>query len=154
MSYPEKSLKPVDFGEFTFDCTQGCLTRNGRDVRLRPRALRALQLLVANADRIVTREELRDSLWTGRVVEWEMGLHSLIRELRAVLADDARNPRFIQTVPRRGYRFIAATTPGTASRAVSGGDRKAWGAHASWFVAGLLALPGSVLVACVYLGFT
>jgi len=77
-------------------------------VRLHEQSLRVLGLLLERAGDIVTREELRQSLWPdGTYVEFEGSLNAILKRLRFALGDDADNPVFIETVPRRGYRFIA-----------------------------------------------
>lgn len=79
--------------------------RGGVRHRLRPQAASALELLVENRGSIVTHEEIRKKLWDGRYVEWEAGIHQVIRQIRRALGDDARNPRWLETVPRVGYRL-------------------------------------------------
>lgn len=111
-------LSVVRFGVFELCLATGELKKNGRKVALRPQAVRALAALAARSGQLVSREELRDLLWsTGTYVDFEHGLNLCIQEVRAALHDDANSPRFIETLPRRGYRFIgpvetvAHTTP-------------------------------------------
>jgi len=81
-------------------------------IRLQEQPFRILQLLLARPGGVVTRDELRDMLWPdGTFVDFEHSLNAAIKRLRAVLGDDARAPRFIETLPRRGYRWIASTIP-------------------------------------------
>ncbi len=73
--------------------------------------MRLLELLVERAGALVTREEMRELLWPDQVVEFDQGLNFAVRKIRAALGDDADAPRFLATVPGRGYRFIAAVEP-------------------------------------------
>jgi DNA-binding winged helix-turn-helix (wHTH) protein/tetratricopeptide (TPR) repeat protein len=85
--------------------------RNGEVVKLAPQPFRILALLIDRAGTLVTRAALRDAVWgTETVVDFEHGLNTSIRQIRHALGDDAEVPRFIETVPRLGYRFIAPVT--------------------------------------------
>jgi DNA-binding winged helix-turn-helix (wHTH) protein/TolB-like protein len=96
------------FGIFEFDDRAAVLTRSDRPVALEPQPARALALLLSRAGEVVTREELRAHLWGGDThVDFDRGLAYCIGQLRAALGDAADNPRFIQTLPRRGFSFIA-----------------------------------------------
>ena len=101
-------LESCTFGLFELDMATGELRRSGRPVHLAPQPTRVLLALVERAGRIVTRDELKQSVWGGDTfVDFEQGLNFCIKEIRAALGDDAESPRFIETVPRRGYRVIA-----------------------------------------------
>jgi TolB-like protein/DNA-binding winged helix-turn-helix (wHTH) protein len=96
------------FGVFELDLRQGQLFRAGAPARLSPQPLKLLVLLASRPGEIVTRTEIREQLWdSDTFVDFEQGVNHCIREIRFVLDDGARSPRFIQTLPRRGYRFIA-----------------------------------------------
>ncbi len=96
------------FGIFEFDDRAGELRRDGQLVRLQPQPSRVLSLLLARPGEVILREELRDHLWGGDTfVDFERGLNFCILQVRAALGDSSDNPRFVQTVPRKGYRFIA-----------------------------------------------
>jgi len=96
------------FGLFEFDDRAGILTRSDRPVALEPQPARALALLLSRAGDLVTREEMRAHLWGADThVDFDRGLAYSIGQLRAALGDAADNPRFIQTLPRRGFSFIA-----------------------------------------------
>jgi len=96
------------FGIFEFDDRTCTLTRSDRPVPLEPQPARALALLVSRAGDLVTREDMRAHLWgDGTHVDFDRGLAYCIGQLRAALGDTADNPRFIQTLPRRGFSFIA-----------------------------------------------
>jgi DNA-binding winged helix-turn-helix (wHTH) protein/TolB-like protein len=96
------------FGLFDFDAASGTLSREGVPVRLQPQPARVLALLVERAGVIVSREELRERVWGSETfVDFERGLNFCIAQIRSALADTAGAPRYIETLPRRGYRFIA-----------------------------------------------
>ncbi len=98
----------VRFGLFEFDPSTGDLTREGVAVRLQPQPARVLSVLVAQPQTVVNREDIRRQIWPdGTFVDFERGLNFCIAQIRMALGDSADSPRFIETVPRRGYRFIA-----------------------------------------------
>ena len=103
----------IRFGQFDFDPQDGALWRDGRVVRLQPQPARVLALLTARAGEIVTRDELRREVWgEGTFVDFERGLNFCVAQIRSALGDSADSPRFVETLPRRGYRFIAPVTAG------------------------------------------
>jgi eukaryotic-like serine/threonine-protein kinase len=96
------------FGLFVLDPANGWLTRDSVRVRVQEQPFRLLQLLVERAGQIVSREEIRNRLWPENTfVEFDKSLGVAVLKVREALGDDAGNPRFIETIPRRGYRFIA-----------------------------------------------
>ena len=108
----------VRFGVFEFDADTSELRRDGVSVRLQPQPARVLALLLARAGELVTRDELRQKVWGDETfVDFERGLNFAVAQIRSALGDSASSPRFIETVPRRGYRFIAPvlTQPANAS---------------------------------------
>jgi adenylate cyclase len=96
----------VSFGRYRFDLETGRLWSGKREVRLTLKAAAVLKVLVAHAGQPVSKEDLFASVWNGTAVS-DDALTSCIRELRSALADDAKQPRFIETRHRRGYRFVA-----------------------------------------------
>ncbi len=110
------------FGPFELDPVEGSLTRSGARVRLQDLPFRLLALLVERRGEIVTREETRQRLWPENTfVEFDNSLGVAIRKVREALRDDAESPRYVETIPRRGYRFLApvtesGTAPTTPSR--------------------------------------
>src|SRR4051794_11161181 len=98
---------PVRFGSFELDARSGELRKGGVRLGLQGQPLQVLILLVARPGQLVTREELRQRLWGDAFVDFNHGLNAVINRLRDTLGDSADTPRFIETVPRRGYRFIA-----------------------------------------------
>ena len=108
MEAPVLPKRVYHFGLFQVDPEGGKLLRQGVPVRLQEQPLRVLCLLLERPGEIVTREELRQSLWPeGTYVEFDGSLNAALKRLRFALGDDADNPIFIETVPRHGYRFIA-----------------------------------------------
>src|SRR5262245_58418932 len=104
------------FGRFRLDPPNARLL-NGRQVAaLKPKAFDVLVFLVRNAGRLVTQEELLREIWRGQIVG-DSSLKSCIRQIRQALGDRVRKPQFIETVHRRGYRFIAPVNPGDTSPA-------------------------------------
>jgi DNA-binding winged helix-turn-helix (wHTH) protein/tetratricopeptide (TPR) repeat protein len=98
----------VRFGSFEADFQDGKLTKAGIRIHLQEQPLQILALLLERPGQIVTREEIRQKLWSrDTFVEFDDALNTAVRKLRAALNDSADNPRFLETVPRRGYRFIA-----------------------------------------------
>ena len=105
-SLPGKVLR---FGPFELDPEKQQLRRAGALVRIQPQPFRVLLVLARRSGEIVTREELRHELWGNETfVDFEQGLNYCIRQIRAVLGDEAQTPRWVETIPRRGYRFIAS----------------------------------------------
>lgn len=97
------------FGVFEFHAGRLDLTRQGIPVRLQMQPARLLRLLLGRANELVTREEIQQSLWPdGTMVDFDMAVNRCIRQLREVLGDDSDAPRYIRTIPRLGYCFIAA----------------------------------------------
>ena len=110
----------IRFGLFELDPASGDLRREGRPVRLQPQPARVLALLVSRPGEVVTREELRRQIWSdGTFVDFERGLNFCIAQIRSALQDSADSPRFIETLPRRGYRFIAPVAPSVSAPAAS-----------------------------------
>jgi DNA-binding winged helix-turn-helix (wHTH) protein len=95
------------FGVFTFDPASGDLKSADRVVRLQPQVAALLLMLIEHAGAVVSRVELQTRLWPDTTVEFDEGINFCVRQLRLALSDDARTPRFIETLPKRGYRFLA-----------------------------------------------
>jgi TolB-like protein/DNA-binding winged helix-turn-helix (wHTH) protein/tetratricopeptide (TPR) repeat protein len=99
------------FGVFELDTQSGELRRHGLKIRLPEQSFQILRALLMRSGEVVTRDELRKLLWTAETfVDFEVGLNSAVRKLREALDDAADNPRFVETLPRRGYRFVADVT--------------------------------------------
>jgi len=99
---------PTDFNfdDWTFRRQPPELLREGARVRMQQQPLQVLDELLARPGELVTREHLIARLWPRRIVEFDAGLNAAVRRLRAALGDEAETPRYIETVPRKGYRFI------------------------------------------------
>src|SRR5215831_1822534 len=99
------------FAAFELDSTAGELRQRGDLIKLPPQPFRVLELLVSRSGEVITRDQLRDHVWNeDTVVDFEQGLNFCIRRIREVLGDTAESPRFIETLPRRGYRFLLPVT--------------------------------------------
>ena len=103
----------VRFGVFELDLQTGQLRKSGVLLHLPPQPFKVLTLLAGRPAELVTREEIRDQIWgTDTFVDFEHGLNFAIKKIRDTLGDDADTPRYIETLPRRGYRFIAPVEQG------------------------------------------
>src|SRR5712671_5978104 len=99
----------VRFAGFELNLETGELRQDGVAIRLQPQPTLILTLLVSRPGNLVTREEIQQRIWGAETfVDFDTGLNSAIRQIRQALKDDTEAPRFIETVPRRGYRFLAA----------------------------------------------
>ncbi|HJT86786.1 MAG TPA: winged helix-turn-helix domain-containing protein [Bryobacteraceae bacterium] len=101
-----ESARILSFGGFELDTAAGELRRQGERVKLPPQPFRVLELLVRHSGEVVTRADLRERIWSDAFVDFEQGLNFCIRQIREALGDTADTPRFIETLPRRGYRFL------------------------------------------------
>jgi TolB-like protein/DNA-binding winged helix-turn-helix (wHTH) protein/Tfp pilus assembly protein PilF len=98
----------IRFGEFELALKSGELRKNGSVIRLQPQPFKVLAFLASHAGQTVTRQELQEAVWEeGTFVDFEHGLNFCIKQIRNALGDDAQSPRLVETLPRRGYRFIA-----------------------------------------------
>ncbi len=98
----------IKFGPYLVDMRAGELRKNGTRIRLQEKPLRVLAALAEQQGQVVTREELKKRLWPGDTfVDFETGLNTAVSKLREALSDNAEKPRYIETMPRRGYRFLA-----------------------------------------------
>src|ERR1700722_786308 len=96
------------FGPFTFDPDGGGLTRNGSFIRLQPQPTLVLTLLTDQPGKLIPREDIYRTVWGDDThVDFEQSLNSCIRQIRSALRDDANDPKYLETVPKRGYRFLA-----------------------------------------------
>jgi eukaryotic-like serine/threonine-protein kinase len=140
-----------EFGPFEVNPVSGELLKNGRRVKLQEQPFRLLVILLENAGHVVSREQIQNRIWQGNTfVDFDGGLRVAVRKLREALGDDAENPRYIETVPKRGYRFLAPASrtadtirqepecsPAAAPvQAESPGSKKSW----PWALALLLLL--------------
>src|SRR6476469_596465 len=98
------------FGRFEFDDRRMSLTREGQSVRVSGQALALLAMLMERPGELITREEIRRKLWPASHVEFDHSLDVVVSRLRGILDDRGPTPRYVQTVPREGYRFIEPIT--------------------------------------------
>ena len=95
------------FGSFEVIPASGELLKNGRRIRLQEQPYRLLVVLLENPGEVISREQLRSRLWRDNTfVDFDGSLRVAVRKLREALDDDAENPRYIETIPKRGYRFL------------------------------------------------
>ncbi len=116
------SDKTVNFGDFSLDICDGLLYRAGERVRIRPQAAHVLLQLVEHRGELVSRRDLTRDLWADPRINEHQGLNAIIRHLRRALDDDSTHPKYIETVPTKGYRFIASCSndeDGSATRSAS-----------------------------------
>ena len=108
MSLPQNNHQIARFGVFELDFSTGELRKSGVKLRLQGQPIQVLTLLLERAGAVVTREELRQKLWASDTfVDFDHSLNTAINKVREALGDSASSPRFVETLARRGYRFIA-----------------------------------------------
>lgn len=113
------SSSVLRFATFEVDLERVELRKNGLKIRLQDQPFQVLAILLKYPGKVVTREELRDSVWPqDTFVDFDHALNTAVKKIRSALGDDADNPRFLETVPRRGYRFIAPILPTRASEPI------------------------------------
>lgn len=118
------SARIFRFDDWTLDVQSGELQRGSARTRLQEHPLQVLASLLECPGEVVTREQLIARLWPSSVVDFDTGLNTAVRKLRVALGDTADTPRYIETLPRRGYRFIGAVEgPATPCPAPSSGAR-------------------------------
>ncbi len=161
MPAPASSPERVQFGVFELDLQRAELRKNGVKVKLQEQPLKILELLLENPGQIIGREELQKCVWPANTfVEFDQGLYSAMARLRDTLGDSSESPRFIETVARRGYRFIAPVTAITGAPASAAAHRDENSRNRSRvltlhrFTVNLVAgLAGGALVLTIVLGF-
>lgn len=115
MTQPAEHRSVLRFGVFEADLRAGELRRNGRALKLQEKPFQLLTALLEQPGEVVTKEELQERLWPDVAVDADAGLGEAVYRLRQALDDSAHAPRYVQTVPKRGYRFIAAVDAGPVS---------------------------------------
>src|SRR5246127_3290658 len=111
MGQANHSSRRLRFGAFEADLRTGELTKCGLRIRLQEQPFQVLAMLLERPGELVTRDELREKIWGRTIVDFDHGLNKAINKIREALGDSAENPRFVETVSRRGYRFLADVTP-------------------------------------------
>jgi DNA-binding winged helix-turn-helix (wHTH) protein/Tol biopolymer transport system component len=118
----------ICFGAFELDAANGELRKAGVSLKIHPQPFRVLVLLAERPGQIVTRNEIQHCLWSDSTfVDYERGINFCINQIRGALGDDADTPRYIETLPRRGYRFIASVSVGAVRRPILVPDVQARG---------------------------
>src|SRR3954447_162743 len=119
------ALRIIRFAEYEADLRSGELRRQGHRLKLQEKPFQVLAALLIRPGELVTREELRQSLWPADTfVDFEHGLNTAVNKVREALRDSANDPRFIETLPRRGYRFIGTVDGFSASEKASKAQTK------------------------------
>src|SRR2546423_2553832 len=133
MDLDSTQKRMAQFGPYQADLRTGELRKHGIRLRLQEQPFQVLAMLLANPGELVTREQLQKRLWPGDTfVDFDHGLNTAINKLREVLSDSSATPKYIETLPRRGYRFLgtvelvngaspsgAANTPGASDTSVT-----------------------------------
>src|ERR1700722_17301455 len=120
MQVSEPAATQLCFGVFNADVQAGELTKQGKRIRLQEQPFQLLVMLLQKPGEVVTREELRSRLWPQTIVDFDHGLNKAISKIREVLGDSSEHPRFVETVARRGYRFLADVAVIRDGRAYTG----------------------------------
>jgi len=124
LHYPvvsHKSSRVARFGLFELDLSAGELRKSGVKLRLQGQPFQVLALLLERAGEVVTREELQQKLWpSDTFVDFDHSLNTAINKVREALGDSAASPRYVETLARRGYRFIAPVQPDASTESASG----------------------------------
>src|SRR2546423_12222273 len=131
MALEVRSRSILRFGVFEVDVRSGELRKQGVRIKLQEQPFHVLAVLLQRPGEVVTREELRSQNWPADTfVDFDNSLNTAINKLREALGDSADNPRFIETLPRRGYRFITPVTSedreASATGAAAVSDKRAW----------------------------
>jgi len=169
MASQPQSAARLAFGPFEVNVAAGELVKGGVRIRLPGQPFQILLLLLRHPGEVVTREQLREQIWSdGTFVDFEHGLNVAMNKLRRALSDSAESPRYIETLPGRGYRFIgsvqklgASGTSSAALRIISGSgvvalekhQTKVWQARGKWLTALAAWLAASVLAVGAFLYF-
>src|SRR5260370_5240456 len=107
MKHVKSLASVIQFGTFEVDFQSRELCKHGMRIRLEEKPFQILELLLERAGHVVTRRTLRERLWPDTHVGYEHNLNTAVNKLRELLGDSAQSPRFVETLPRLGYRFIA-----------------------------------------------
>jgi DNA-binding winged helix-turn-helix (wHTH) protein/Tol biopolymer transport system component len=138
----------VRFATFEVDLRLGELRKNGLKIRLQEQPFQVLAMLLKHPGEVVTREDLREAVWPqDTFVDFDHALNTAVKKIRAALGDDADNPRFLETVPRRGYRFIATVElePAPGSRPIPTASTEPREAYRLFAIVGVVAIGLVVL---------
>lgn len=110
---PSSAVHVLRFGTFELDTASGELRNAGRTVKVPPQPFKLLVLMTANPGRLITRDEIRNALWDANTfIDFDQAVNFTVRQVREALNDDGDRAVYVQTVPKRGYRFIAPVDSG------------------------------------------
>ncbi len=149
MDAPSNGRQHLSFGLFEADLSTGELRKRGHRIHLQDQPFQLLSLLLERPGEVVTREEVQKKLWPdGTFVDFDEGLDSALKKLRYALGDSAQNPTFIETIPRRGYRFMLPVTTNHGKAIATPADTgRATRTHRWRFVATAAAVVVTAVVA-------
>ncbi|HEY6391650.1 MAG TPA: winged helix-turn-helix domain-containing protein [Bryobacteraceae bacterium] len=152
MQIANSTARILRFGAFELDVQNGELRRAGVLIKVSPQQLQVLQLLAENAGQVLTREEIQREVWGSDVfVDFDRNLNVCVAQIRAALNDDSDAPRFIQTIPKRGYKFIAPVERIGAPSAVISPAPTPARRRSFWIVPSAIALLAGCVAAAAYL---
>src|ERR1700760_1447882 len=140
MAETARQLRLLRFGDFEADLRSGELRKAGVKLKFGGQPFQVLAILLEQPGEVVTREELQKRLWPDTFVDVDHNLNTTINKIREVLGDSAESPRFVETLPRRGYRFIGEVKPPAPSAVVVKPDRGARSRQGWLKIAGVLAI--------------
>jgi DNA-binding winged helix-turn-helix (wHTH) protein len=135
---PQEETRWVSFGPFSADLHSGELYREGAKLRLQEQPFQVLAALLKRPGQVVTRDELRRDVWPADTfLEFDHALNTAIKKIRIALCDDALAPRYVETLPKRGYRLIAEVSP-LRSRDAGTKNVTLWRMKLTYFIAGVV----------------
>lgn len=148
-------VRKARFGAFEIDLCTGELRKNGIKIKLQDQPFQVLKLLLERPGEIVTREELRSKLWSENTfVDFDVGLNTAIKRLREALGDSAGSSHYVETLPRKGYRFIASVEPieeaATQPTGANGQSQKAPSTPRNWKIWSAAAISVALILSLVY----
>src|SRR3954452_11487828 len=151
MAETPASRRIIRFGAFEADMQTGELRKNGVKLKFSGQPFQVLALLLERPGEVVTRKEFQNRLWPDTFVDFEDNLNTAVNKIREVLGDSAENPRFVETLPRRGYRFIEAVEPMRQPVVpVEPVTNRVRGRRRSWLILGAIVIVAVVTSAILY----
>lgn len=145
MLQQESTCQLARFGSFEADLQERILTKAGRRIRLQEQPFRILALLLERPGQLISREEMREQVWPQNTfVEYDAALNTAVRKLRESLNDSADNPKFLETVPRQGYRFLAPVSWSPELEVVVPSRPRVRKRLYSWSIAALIVLSAAI----------
>ena len=159
-SSPAPRQRRIAFDNFDVDLRAGELRKNGSRIRLQAQPFRLLVLLLENAGEVVTRDEICHELWPDNTfVDFEHGLAAAIKKIREAIGDSAENPRYVETLPKRGYRFVGKikseapevlpVVPKSESGELAAASKSSARRYRGWLIAALGVTTATVVTIAV-----